>query len=239
MDGFSYTNIFDTKGVEYLIIIGFLMLIIPFWILLSKPLKVNRKMSDSLGALLVNILKIPQGLFYSKNHTWTHLERSGNARIGLDDLLLHITGQVEVSNFKSPGERVSKGDILAEITRDGKHLKIASPISGEIKSVNTSLNENPGTLNDEPYGAGWRYKVKPEKWIEETNSYYLADEALDWTKREMERFKDFIALSVQKHSPETAMVIMQEGGELSDNPLSEMPIEVWNDFQVLFLNKQS
>jgi len=39
MDGFFYNNIFETKGIEYLIIITFLVLIIPFW------LKINKKAS--------------------------------------------------------------------------------------------------------------------------------------------------------------------------------------------------
>jgi len=235
MEGFSYTNVFDTKGIEYLIIIGFLLLIMPFWVLLNKPLKVKEKIA-SLGGLMLSVLKIPKGLFYSKNHTWSHLESSGNARIGLDDLLLHITGQVEIGKLRIPGEKVNKGDIIAEIRHDGKQLRIASPLSGEIESVNSSLAENPGMMNADPYGAGWIYNIRPEKWVEETHSYYLADAAIEWTKREMERFKDFIAASVQKYSPEIDLVIMQEGGELSDNPLSEMPNEIWQDFEVSFLN---
>jgi glycine cleavage system H protein len=36
MDGFTYVNIFDTKGVEYLAIIAFLLLLIPFWLFLKN-----------------------------------------------------------------------------------------------------------------------------------------------------------------------------------------------------------
>ena len=39
MDGFSYTNIFDTKGIEYFIIIAFLILIIPVWIIYNRPVR--------------------------------------------------------------------------------------------------------------------------------------------------------------------------------------------------------
>ncbi len=51
MDGFSYTNIFDTKGIEYLIIIAFLVLIIPVWILINRPLKIRAGIGETLGAL--------------------------------------------------------------------------------------------------------------------------------------------------------------------------------------------
>ena len=237
MDAFSYHNIFDTKGIEYLVVIGFLLLIIPFWIVLNKPIKLKEKIG-SLGALLIDRLKIPRGVFFSKNHTWTYMKSSGDAKIGLDDLLLHITGPVEVRILMSPGQKIRKGELFANITRDGKQLGIKSPISGEIMSVNLSLVENPGILNNDPYGEGWFFEVRPEKWVEETSCCYLADAALEWTKREMARFRDFIALALQKYAPETAMVVLQEGGELSDHPLSEMPGEIWRDFQKSFMDVQ-
>ena len=34
-------DIFDTKGIEYIVVIGFLLLIIPFWMILNKPLKLK------------------------------------------------------------------------------------------------------------------------------------------------------------------------------------------------------
>ena len=56
MDGFTYINIFDTKGIEYLVIIGFLLLLIPFWRSLNKPLTVRAKVMSTLGVLSSNIL---------------------------------------------------------------------------------------------------------------------------------------------------------------------------------------
>lgn len=239
MDGFTYTNIFDTKGIEYLIIIGFLLLIIPFWVLLNKPLKVKAKVKEAFGVLTENILRIPQGLFYSKNHTWTLMEKSGYAKVGLDDLLVHITGEVKLINLKIPGEKVNNGDLIAKITQGGKHLNISSPISGEIQSVNTSLIENPETINEDPYGKGWILKIKPKKWVADTKSYFLAEDAVEWSKKELARLKDFVTISMKKQSQESTMVIMQEGGELSDNPLSGMSNEVWKDFQTQFLDQIS
>ncbi|MDZ7738563.1 MAG: glycine cleavage system protein H [Bacteroidales bacterium] len=236
MDGFSYTNIFDTKGIEYLIIIGFLILIVPFWRALNKPLMVKEKIRESLGVLNAAVLRIPEGLLFNRNHVWTHLERSGKATLGLDDLLMHITGEVELKNFRNPGERVKKGDLIAEMTQDGKQLKITSPVSGEISDVNDNIISEPALLNDDPYQKGWLYKIKPERWKEETDEYYMAGEAKIWAEKELLRFKDFVANSVKKYSPQTADVVLQEGGELVDYPLSGMPAEAWNDFQDAFLS---
>jgi glycine cleavage system H protein len=236
MDGFSYNNIFETKGMEYLIIIAFLIMIIPFWIIINRQNRISGQIKMAFGILSAGILRIPQGLFYSKNHTWTHLERSGNAKVGLDDLLLHITGDVKLNNLRSTGDIVKMGDPLAEINQNGKILKITSPVSGEIMSTNSLLEKTPGVMNEDPYGKGWICTIKPAKWISETNSYYLAEEAIAWSRKELIRFRDFLAVSVDKYSPETSMVILQDGGELCDKPLSELPDEVWQDFQKTFLN---
>jgi glycine cleavage system H protein len=236
MDGFSYYNIFETKGIEYIIIITFLIMIIPFWIIINKKALIKKQIKKAFEILSTGILKIPQGIFYSNNHTWTFLEKSGNAAVGLNDLLLHLTGEVSFRNLRNPGNFVKKGDLLAAIEQDGKLLQIYSPISGSITKTNTTLYDSPELLNDDPYGKGWVYKIKPSAWIEETESYYLAEGAVVWVKKELERFKDFLAVSLKKYSPETSMVILQDGGELCDKPLSELPEEVWKDFQKSFLN---
>jgi len=235
MDRFSYLDIFATKGIEYLIIIAFLALLIPFWLVLNKQVKV-RKIQKALGALSASILRIPQGLFFSKNHTWMFLEKTGSAKVGLDDLLLHITGEVKFSNIKNPGEMIHKGELLTEIEQNGKLLQILSPVSGKITNINSIIHENPGRLNEDPYGKGWICEIKPSKWIVEADACYFAEAATHWSTIELERFKDFLAVSMKNSSPESSMVIMQDGGEICDHSLSVFSHEIWKDFEKEFLN---
>lgn len=239
MDGFSYTDIFDTKGLEYLIIIGFLILIIPFWKFLNRPVRSKQSFKETAGILNAAILHIPEGLLYNRNHVWTHLEPSGSASLGLDDLLMHITGVVELRNFRKPGERVKKGDLIAQLAQDGKQLEIISPLSGEIMDVNDIIKSEPAILNEDPYKKGWLYKVKPDNWKEETTQYVMAGEARAWAEDELGRFRDFVAHSLEKHSPEASVVILQEGGELTDYPLAGMPSGVWDDFQDAFMSGEA
>ncbi len=235
MDGFSYLNIFETKGTEYLFIIAFLLLLIPFWITLNRQVKKTRHLEKVLGTLTANILKIPQGLLFSANHTWTHMERSGNARIGLSDLLMHITGKVNFSTLKQPGDLIRKGELLAEADQGAKHLKIYSPVSGKITETNPTLGSEPGLVNMDPYGKGWICKIKPTRWKAETAGYYLAEDATQWLNMELVRYKDFLATELGKFSPAPSAVVLQDGGELRDNSLSELPNELWQDFQAAFL----
>ena len=235
MESFTYTNIFETKGIEYIAILVFFAILIPFWILLNKKVPIAKQIKKAIGFLSANVLRIPQGVFHSQNHTWAFMERNGEAKVGLDDLLLHITGEVKVRSLKNFGENVNKGDLLLEIDQNGKMLKVFSPISGKIMNTNDSVGKNPEILNEDPYGNGWIYKIKPVNWKIETNDYLLAEETIEWSKKELERFKDFLAESVKKYSPDQSTIILQDGGELRDNTLSELPEEVWKDFQEDFL----
>jgi glycine cleavage system H protein len=239
MDGYSYHNIFETKGIEYLIIIAFLLMIIPFWILINREGSVKSRIKSVLGVLSEGILKVPLGILFSKNHTWAYLDKSGVAEVGIDDFLLHMTGEVKLNNLKSPGNIIRKGDLMADIDHNGKTLRIYSPISGKISGTNRLLTETPAVINEDPYEKGWIYKINPSGWLEETGTYYMADEALAWTRMELQRFRDFLGGSMKKYTPEVSMVLLQDGGEICDRPLSDLPNDIWQDFQESFLDLRS
>ena len=67
----------------------------------------------------------------------------------------------------------------------------------------------------------------------------MVEDATNWAIQELERFKDFLAVSVSKMMPQPVGVVMQDGGELVANPLSDFPKEVWKDFQKKFLSKKT
>lgn len=232
MEQFVYSDIFATKGIEYIIVIAFLLLIIPFWRMLNKPVKFKETVGASLQAINLKALRIPQGLFFNKNHTWSHLEKSGVASIGMDDLLLHLTGGVELKYLREHQEKVKRGEPIARIIQNGKELVISSPITGEIDKVNASLEEDAGVVSKDPYKS-WLYKIRPEKWQEETRDAMMADRASEWEEMELERFRDYIAQAESVATGEE--MVLQEGGELSGHPLKEMDQEGWKGFQEKFL----
>jgi glycine cleavage system H protein len=237
MESFSRIDIFDTKGAEYLFVIGYLIFLIVFWNLANKHEGIMKRAKKAISTLTAGFLRIPQGIFYNKYHTWTHLDENGVAKVGLDDFLQHITGRVNFTWLKNPDETIGKGDLLAQIDQDGKQLKIFSPISGRILESNSKLNENPGIFNEDPYKKGWIYKIKPSRWRKDTNSYLLAEDAINWSLKELDRFKDFLTMGpMRKYTSEPSMILLQDGGEIRNNILSDLPGEVWKLFQEEFLD---
>ena len=236
MEGFSYVDIFDTKGIEYLIVIGFLLLVIPVWIVLNKPVKAGILLQRSAEGLAAALHKIPKGLFFEKNHTWAYMERSGAAKIGVDELLLHMTGGVSVDFLKNAGDEVKRGEIVANIVQGDKKLSISSPISGEVKKVNALLEKGEGEINKDPYGKGWVSLIQPADWKSESDRFLLGAEAEKWSGEEISRCKDFLAEAVAEQGMADAYTVLQEGGVIADFPLSGMDSEVWKKFQQEFLD---
>lgn len=238
METFHYYNMFETKGIEYLLTIAFFVLLIPFWLILNKRVAIAKGIQYALGVLSMGRMNIPQGIFYSPQHTWTYLRKSGIARVGIDDLILRITGQISIRELKTTGDKVQKGEQLAEIAQEGKLLKVFSPISGTLVSVNGQSGEHQQNLLEDPYGKGWLFEIKPSNWKQETQAYYLAEEAVNWTSAELVRFKDFLAGSLEKHEGMPSMMALQDGGELREHLLSDLPKGVWDDFQQQFMSEK-
>ena len=124
MEGFTYTNIFETKGIEYLVIIAFFAILVPFWLILNRKSKLKQQLSKALSFITPDSLRIPQGVFFSKFHTWAHLGTNGQARVGIDDLLLHFTGDITFENNLKPGDKIAKGESSVRLNTMGKSCKL-------------------------------------------------------------------------------------------------------------------
>jgi glycine cleavage system H protein len=236
MEGFTYTDIFATKGLEYLIIIGFFLVLVPFWMLLTRKtasasgIQIPAKISTTIA------MNLPQGIFFSRYHTWAHLEKNGEAKIGFDDLLVHLTGEVKVVFLKTQGDTVEKGESLARVHYNGNNMRIASPVSGTICSTNELIIKNPGFLKNDPYQLGWICSLKPDNWKDDTDTCFLAENATQWAVEEMDRVKEFLSLVASKKDTGTLQVVMQDGGEIAEKALTLFPQEVWIDFEKKFLS---
>lgn len=233
MDEFTFVNLFETKGIEYIIIIAFLIMIIPFWVMLTRPVKV--KLKPGAGQIGSAVSKMPQGIYFSKSHTWAYLLKSGEAIIGAGSLLVHLTGIANIKMLKEPGNRLSRGEKLFEISIGDKRLNVASPLSGTLTGMNPALRENPSLLCDDPYGKGWICSVRPSDWMAEVSGFSVADGATAWFRKELERIRDFMAGAAARAGSEMTAAYMQDGGEPVDRMLAALTPEEWDRFQKEFL----
>jgi glycine cleavage system H lipoate-binding protein/ABC-type phosphate transport system substrate-binding protein len=186
--------------------------------------------------LVEHAMDVPKGLFFDKTHTWAFMEQDGNVRVGIDDFLQHVTGKLTKIRMKEAGEKVRKGETIMTIMREGKQLNIYAPISGTILAQNEILLEDSAIINSSPFFKGWVYQIEPKNWLRETQFMLMGERYADWLRDEFARLKDFITASIRKDNLVYAHVILQDGGELTDNVLAELGPEVWEDFQTHFID---
>jgi len=183
-----------------------------------------------------NSILAPKGIYFDKSHTWAFMQQDGNVKVGLDDFLQHVTGSITRIKMKEPGEKIRKGEKILTIIQNGKQLNISSPISGIIREQNQTLADNASILNLAPYAEGWVYLIEPKNWLREIQFLFMAEKYKEWLHDEFIRFKDFLAASIRSNTNVYAHVILQDGGELTDNVLADLGPEVWEDFQNKFID---
>ena len=183
-----------------------------------------------------NLIEAPKGLYYDKTHTWTFMEQDGMVKIGIDDFLPHITGDITRIIMRNPGETVRKGEKILTIVRLGKQLNIYSPVTGTIRVQNPELLSNSQFINSSPFLEGWVYLVEPANWLREIQFMFMADSYKEWLKEEFIRLKDFFSVTVKSYTYAYEQIVLQDGGELQDKILADMKPEVWEDFQTKFID---
>ena len=84
--------------------------------------------------------------------------------IGITDYAQGQLGDVIFIEFPDIGEKFNSGDIFGEVEAVKTVSELYLPISGTITKINESLEDNPESVNSEPYGKGWLVKISPENF---------------------------------------------------------------------------
>ena len=218
-----------------LCVIGLILAALVRYIKKYKLTELNKGL-EITPVLNENTVLAPKGLFFDKTHTWAFMEEDGNVKVGIDDFLQHITGTLTRIQMKDPGEKVSKGEKIMTIVHDGKQLNIYAPISGVIRQQNCSLLSDSSLINSAPFTEGWVYLIEPKNWVREIQFLFMGEKYKEWLSDEFSRLKDFFTESVKSNTAVYTHIILQDGGELTDNILAEMGPEVWEDFQSKFID---
>ncbi|WP_269531567.1 glycine cleavage system protein GcvH [Chitinimonas sp. BJYL2] len=104
---------------------------------------------------------IPSDLKYVSSHEWLRLEADGSITVGITDHAQSLLGDVVFVEVPAVGAKLA-ADASAGVVESVKSASdVYAPIAGEIVAVNESLADAPDTVNSDPYGAGWFFKIKP------------------------------------------------------------------------------
>lgn len=181
--------------------------------------------------------EFPAGFFFDRSHTWAFMEKNGQVRIGIDAFLQEVCGPVSRVATKQPGEHIRKGENFLTLIQNGKRLEIKSPVSGIVREQNDELLEDAGSLNHEPYSDGWVLMVEPQDWVPELKSFFMGQSYAEWLKKEGTRLKAFFTAVLKLETSAGPEPVLQDGGEIRAGILESFGPEIWEEFQVGFINK--
>ena len=104
-------------------------------------------------------MNIPQELKYTKDHEWIKVD-GDVAYIGVTDFAQGELGDVVFVEVETVGETIEKEDVFGTIEAVKTVSDLYMPVTGEILELNSIVEDEPETVNKDPYGDGWIIKVK-------------------------------------------------------------------------------
>jgi glycine cleavage system H lipoate-binding protein len=158
MENFSYVDIYSSKGIEYLIVIGFLFMFIAYVRYLARSKSSEAQTSAAPEG--AGWFSLPQGFFFHQGHSWAKPESTGLLSIGMDEFAQKLMGNITALILPDVGTKVKQGDKGFSVIVDGRQFDVLSPVEGEVVSVNSGILDSPAILGSDPYLKGWVMKIK-------------------------------------------------------------------------------
>jgi glycine cleavage system H protein len=104
-------------------------------------------------------MSVPAELRYTEEHEWVAID-DDTASVGITDYAAGQLGDVVYVSLPAVGAAVTAGDPCGEVESTKSVSDLYSPVDGEVIEINEELDDDPGLVNAEPYGAGWMFRVR-------------------------------------------------------------------------------
>jgi glycine cleavage system H protein len=111
----------------------------------------------------------PSELKYASSHEWARLEEDGTVTVGISDHAQESLGDVVFVELPEVGTTLAAGDDAGVVESVKAASDIYAPVAGEVIAINEQLEDEPETVNGDPYNDGWFFKLQPSDTAELEN----------------------------------------------------------------------
>jgi len=230
MEGFTYVDLFATKGIEYLLVIGFLLVLAPFWRFLRVPARAGIEAVRRAVASVAQWFSLPEGLFYHQGHTWVMPQGAELVKVGVDDFAQRLVGRSNKVDLPQIGSRIEQGNVGWKLGIDSKTIDMLSPVTGDVVAVNKDIVKNPDLINEDPYGRGWLMMVKPDNKRATVKNLLTGKLATAWMEKTADELRDRMGGEVG--------VVYQDGGLPISGIAKALSPNAWDKMASEFLLTQ-
>ena len=105
---------------------------------------------------------IPAELKYVASHEWLRQEDDGTITVGITEHAQDLLGDIVYVELPEVGDNVSADDEIAVVESVKAASDVYAPISSETVAINEEIEDAPETINTDPYGDGWFFRIKPD-----------------------------------------------------------------------------
>lgn len=106
--------------------------------------------------------QIPENLKYTKTHEWVRVETDGTWVVGITAHAQHLLGDLVYVQLPEMQTQAQTGVEVCVLESVKAAADVYSPADGVIVAVNTSLNQQPELINQDPYEQGWLFRLQPD-----------------------------------------------------------------------------
>lgn len=110
-------------------------------------------------------MNVPDTLRYTGTHEWVRTEPDGTLSVGITDHAQDALGELVYLELPAPGRRLAAGEACVVVESVKAAADVYAPLAGEVVAANAALKEEPGRLNQDPYGA-WLFRLKPADGVD-------------------------------------------------------------------------
>lgn len=103
---------------------------------------------------------IPSDLKYTKSHEWVRQAPNGALEIGITDHAQSALGDLVFVEVPDVGRALKAGEACAVVESVKAASDVYSPLAGKVIANNSALSAKPELLNEDPYGAGWLFRLE-------------------------------------------------------------------------------
>jgi glycine cleavage system H protein len=97
---------------------------------------------------------------YTTEHEWIKSEGE-HYIVGITAFAQDQLGDIVYVELPKVGDQVEAGRAFGVIESVKTASDLYAPVTGEVVAVNSELIDQPQSVNDDPYDAGWMIKVRP------------------------------------------------------------------------------
>ena len=104
--------------------------------------------------------EVPLELGYATTHEWAKQDEEGLIVIGISDHAQDALGDIVYVELPEVGQQIVAGEEAGVVESVKAASDIYAPVSGAVAEINDALEDSPETVNQDPYGDGWFFKLK-------------------------------------------------------------------------------